>query len=302
MVRDLRLASLLVITIMIQNSGVVDNQPSRLSRLDHVCPALIQDKQVRSMHPADKRNQPFTFFSPASLPLPEALPAAAAGAPQNGFPSDEMLKGASIATGWPLASGYVVTNNHVVSGSKEVALLDQHGTKIVAWPVLLDEVNDLALLEVAEPHKLPPALPLSHARTPLGSSVFTIGFPLIDLMGKTPKLSNGIISGENGLRDDPCSYQTTLPIQPGNSGGPVLNMNGEVVGIVSTMVGIRDESSGTVSSLPNISCAIKSECLKELLPHLPSSRSVKEALANKLGNLETVAKRVQSSVMIVVAR
>ena len=215
---------------------------------------------------------------------------------------DEFFQGASLGTAWPLASGFVVTNSHVVAGSRQIALLDQIGTKFTAWPVLRDEVNDLAFLQVDEPQKLPAALPLAEARTRLGSSVFTIGFPRIDVMGKTPKLSNGVISGLQGLRDDPCSYQTTVPIQPGNSGGPIFNLNGEVVGIVASMVGIRDDASGAISQLPNISCAIKIECLKELFPHLPAHGTDINSLPSDPGDLESIAQRVQNSVLIVVAK
>jgi S1-C subfamily serine protease len=216
--------------------------------------------------------------------------------------SDEFFQGASLGTAWPLASGFVVTNSHVVAGSRKIALLDQTGAKFAAWPVLRDDVNDLVFLQVDEPQKLPAALPLAEARTRLGSSVFTIGFPRIDVMGKTPKLSNGVISGLQGLRDDPCSYQTTVPIQPGNSGGPIFNLNGEVVGIVASMVGIRDEASGAISQLPNISCAIKIECLKELFPHLPAHGTDIYSLPSDPGDLESIAQRVQNSVLIVVAK
>ena len=216
--------------------------------------------------------------------------------------SDEFFQGASLGTAWPLASGFVVTNSHVVAGSRKIALLDQTGAKFAAWPVLRDDVNDLVFLQVDKPQKLPAALPLAEARTRLGSSVFTIGFPRIDVMGKTPKLSNGVISGLQGLRDDPCSYQTTVPIQPGNSGGPIFNLNGEVVGIVASMVGIRDEASGAISQLPNISCAIKIECLKELFPHLPAHGTDINSLPSDPGDLESIAQRVQNSVLIVVAK
>ena len=82
--------------------------------------------------------------------------------------------------------------------------------------MLLDEAADIVLLEVKDLSALPPALPLAQSDARLGASVFTIGFPRVDLMGSTLKISVGVISGENGLRDDPESYQTTVPIQPGN--------------------------------------------------------------------------------------
>ncbi len=232
-----------------------------------------------------------------SWPVPDGANAA----PAHQIP-DDIFEGASIGTAWPLVSGYVVTNNHVISGCRQVVLITPTGQSFTAWPVLRDEITDIAMLEVATPDTLPPALPLSNARTKLGSSVFTIGFPRIDLMGKAPKLANGIISCENGLRDDPCKYQTTVPIQPGNSGGPVLNMSGEVVGVVASMLGIRDPASGAISPLAHLSCVIKIACIKALFPHLPSSSPKIKSLTSRPGDLATVADRVQGSVLIVVAR
>ena len=136
--------------------------------------------------------------------------------------SDEFFQGASLGTASRLASGFVVTNSHVVAGSRKIALLDQTGAKFSAWPVLRDDVNDLAFLQVAEPKKLPAALPLADARTRLGSSVFTIGFPRIDMMGKTPKLSNGVISGLQGLRDDPCATRRRFRFSPVTAVDPYL--------------------------------------------------------------------------------
>jgi S1-C subfamily serine protease len=196
----------------------------------------------------------------------------------------------------------VLTSNHVVSESSEVILIGADNRKVPARAILKDEVNDIALLEVKDSHKLPPALPLATSQARLGSSVFTIGFPRVDFMGKTPKLSDGVISGANGLHDDPGSYQTTVPIQPGNSGGPLLNMNGEVVGVVTSMLGVRDEVHGNSYVLPNTSCALKIERVKDLLALLPQRGQSINVLSRNYGNLETIAERVQGSVMIVVAR
>jgi hypothetical protein len=121
-------------------------------------------------------------------------------------------------------------------------------------------------------------------------------------MGTSPKLSDGVISGVNGLRDDPASYQTTVPIHPGNSGGPLVNMKGEVVGVVTSMLGIRDETQGNISILQNTSCALKIECIEHLLDLLPQREPVIKALPSHGDTLEALADRVQGSVLIVVAR
>lgn len=220
----------------------------------------------------------------ASQPVPAGLPEASTG------------------TAWPLASGYVVTNDHVVADSNDVILINGSGQEITAQVVLRDQASDIALLKVGDSDKLPPALPLAKAPLRLGSRVFTLGFPRLDLMGSSPKLSEGVISGINGPLDDPGSYQTTVPIQPGNSGGPLLNMNGEVVGVVKSMLGVRDERQGSIYLLPNASCALKIKCVRDLLDLLPRQDQALTILPNRSGNLETLAARIQSSVLIVVAR
>jgi S1-C subfamily serine protease len=196
----------------------------------------------------------------------------------------------------------VVTNNHVIAGSKDVVLLCSSGEETRAWPVLRDELTDIALLEVEDPAVLPPALPLAGSRAGLGASVFTLGFPRVDVLGTTPKLSNGVISGTTGLRDDPTGYQTTVPIQPGNSGGPLFNMRGEVVGVVKSMLGLRDASSGNVYTLQSASCALKIECIKELSQLVPEKSPSLNTLPSRSDDLETLAGRLQKSVLIVVAR
>lgn len=215
---------------------------------------------------------------------------------------EEPVERVSTGTAWPISSRYVVTNNHVVSESNQVVLINKDGQEISAWSVVRDEVNDIALLEVSDSHNLPPALPLGDAEIGLGARVFTIGFPGAEIIGELPTVSDGVISGNKGLGDNPGSYQTTVPIQPGNSGGPLLNMNGEVVGMVTSMIGIRDEKDGSIRRLQNASCALKVDLIKNLLPLLPQQEPKTKALPAHSGSLKTLAKRLNGSVLIVVAR
>jgi S1-C subfamily serine protease len=217
-------------------------------------------------------------------------------------PLSDTLKGASVGTGWPTVNGYVVTSNHVVSGSDELVVISRLGEKLPARIALKDQVKDIALLEVSNAEKLPPALPLATARARLGTSVFTIGFPRVHVMGKTPKLFTGVISSVNGMHDDPASYHTTVPIQPGNSGGPLLNMKGEVVGVVTSMLGLKDKENGSIRLLQNASCVLKIAGVKELLPLLPKRDSPIKALPRSSGSLEALAARIEGSILIVVAR
>jgi len=214
----------------------------------------------------------------------------------------DLLMGASTGTAWPIAPGYVVTNSHVVSESNKAILINIEGREIPAWTVLRDEANDIVLLEVKDPRALPPALPLAQSQTRLGASVFTIGFPRVDLMGRTPKLSAGVISGEYGLADDPESFQTTVSIQPGNSGGPLLNMKGEVVGVVRSMLGIRDVANGSLQMLQTTSCALKIKDVRELLSRVPPKDPHIRVLPSLSDDLETLASRIKDSVLLVISK
>jgi S1-C subfamily serine protease len=213
-----------------------------------------------------------------------------------------LLAGGTTGTAWPISSRYVVTNGHVVSEGSKVTLVSSQGKEIPASAVLRDETNDIIILEVKDPHALPPALPLAQSPARLGASVFTIGFPRVDFMGRAPKLSIGVISGENGLRDDPESIQTTVPIQPGNSGGPLLNTKGEVVGVVKSMLGVRDTADGSLYVLQTTSCALKIKCVQELVYRLPQKDGGVNLVPAVSNDLETLASRIKDSVLLVISK
>ena len=212
------------------------------------------------------------------------------------------LDGATVGTGWPIADGYVVTSNHVVAGCQKVVVISTLGEELPARLALGDQVKDIAILEVSDSGKLPPALPLAKKKARLGTAVFTIGFPRVDYMGRSPKLFTGVISSVNGLHDDPASYNTTVPVQPGNSGGPLLNMNGEVVGLVTSMLGLRDKENGDIRMLQNASCALKISSVEKLFPLLPKRDPAIEVLPRDAGSLEALAERIEGSILLVVAR
>lgn len=207
----------------------------------------------------------------------------------------------SVGTAWPIADGYAVTNHHVINGKQSVKLVNLQGVELTASVVASDPVHDIAFLKVHDPAKLPPALPLSAHAVALGASVFTIGYPRIDVMGTSPKLSQGIIASENGLRDDPSSYQISVPIQPGNSGGPLLNMHGEVVGMITAMLGELGEEGEEAQPIPNINYALKIDVIRQFLASVHQSRSPITELGNDASDLESLASRVKNSVLIVMA-
>jgi S1-C subfamily serine protease len=207
----------------------------------------------------------------------------------------------AAGTAWPVAAGYAVTSHHIVVGKGALVLIDSRGKEIQARLAATDAANDIALLSVTDPRALPPALPLAAGHARLGSTVFTIGFPRVDVMGTTPKLSVGIISSVNGMHDDPASYQISVPIQPGNSGGPLVNMRGEVVGLVSAMLGRVRGAGGAPEPFPNIGYALKIDRVVALLGNVPKpGRNIVE-LDRGVESLENLAQRIRDSVLVVKA-
>ena len=129
----------------------------------------------------------------------------------------------------------------------------------------------------------------------LGATVFTIGFPHSDVMGVQPKLANGVISSTTGVRDDAASYQISVPVQAGNSGGPLLDMNGQVVGIVAAKLRAERMFEATGDLTENVNYAIKSAFIAELVG---VGSTGPEASPR---SLEALANEVQPSVVRIVA-
>ncbi|WP_372679060.1 S1C family serine protease [Desulfosarcina sp.] len=238
---------------------------------------------------------------PRKGPCPSHLEADRSGE-ENLEPSANVVVTESIGTAWPLACGYLVTNNHVVSGAESITLIDQTGRGFHAWPVLLDELHDIAFLEVADAQDLPPALPLANSRSAIDTRVFTVGFPAEGMSTQGPKRSQGRICGLNGTREDDASYRTTVPVRHGNSGGPLMNLSGEVVGVVRSMLAYQDKGSNRTYILENASCAVKAAAVKALLEHLPEKTKTRRTLAKPSGSEEALYHAVAHSVLQVVAR
>ncbi|MDO8541742.1 MAG: tetratricopeptide repeat-containing serine protease family protein, partial [Opitutaceae bacterium] len=135
------------------------------------------------------------------------------------------------------SSGYVLTAAHVVAGAAKIKVVTVQGSRI-ATIARLDESNDLAILKIDGGAYT--ALPVSPSRRiRLGQSVATIGFPNIGIQGFSPKLTRGEISSINGFGDDPRGWQISVPVQPGNSGGPLLDEHGNLIGVIVAKLGLR---------------------------------------------------------------
>ena len=156
---------------------------------------------------------------------------------------------ASMGSGFLISSdGWMLTNYHVVGTAKAVDVRLADGTMGHATIQKTDPSADIALLKCDVPVKT--WIPLSKGETPMGASVFTIGFPLPTLQGVEPKFTDGRISSLSGIRDDRRVYQVTVPIQSGNSGGPLVHLqSGWVVGMMRAKLSAEAAGEATRSRI-----------------------------------------------------
>jgi len=146
-------------------------------------------------------------------------------------------------------------------------------------------------------------LPISTNRqVRLGQSVFTIGFPNPDMQGLEPKLTRGEISSLAGMKDDARHYQISVPVQPGNSGGPLVDLAGNAVGIVTMRLGDFRTLRLTGALPQNVNYAVKGSFLSSLLDGLPELKTrLKAPNPSTDRTFDEVVKEVEEGVGIVLA-
>lgn len=172
-------------------------------------------------------------------------------------------------------NGIVATNAHVLEGARniEVIVSNEVGAFTYNAKVLLvDSKNDVALLQIDDDKfNGLPLIPYGLTEnSDVGSKVFTIGYPLNDVMGNNFKVTDGIISSISGIGDDMRYYQISVPLQPGNSGGPLFDKDGNIIGI--TTARLNEKAAGT--QVENVNYAIKSSYLLNLYNMLPNSNKL----------------------------
>lgn len=191
-----------------------------------------------------------------------------AGAPKEAFIPPAAKNLTSTGSGFFISQdGYFLTNYHVVKGSQKIQLMTSAGV-VKARVVRIEPDVDLALLK-AESGTYS-TLSFAQSMTPtLGEDIFTIGFPMPDIQGFSPKMTKGVISSLNGIQDEDLEYQIDASIQPGNSGGPLVNNNGELVGVIVSS--LRDsyiaEKKGIIPQ--NVNYAIKAKHVIDFLGQVP---------------------------------
>ena len=171
----------------------------------------------------------------------------------------------AIGSGFFVSDRIIATNYHVIEDANKLQIVVKNDIDIKTYNariLITDKVNDLALVSIVDkefigvndiPYSLCPET------KEVGTSVFTMGYPLSFILGDEIKITDGIISAKTGYQGEISTYQISAPIQPGNSGGALFDKNGVLIGI----------TSATVPGAQNVNYAIKSIYLKNLIDSAP---------------------------------
>lgn len=165
-------------------------------------------------------------------------------------------------TGFALKDKYIITNHHVVDGARTLRVRGIQGdfTKTYnAVVVATDAMHDMAIIRIEDSEfpgfgEIP--YTLKSGISEVGEDIFVLGYPLLSSMGDEVKLTTGVISSRSGIQGDVSAYQISAPIQPGNSGAPLFDSNGDVVGIVNSKHKQADNAGYAIKS-PYISLFIQ---------------------------------------------
>jgi S1-C subfamily serine protease len=170
----------------------------------------------------------------------------------------------AFGTGFVVSTaGHVLSNNHVVDGCSEVrGSLD--GLPVELTVVAADPQNDLALLALPAGN-YHPARMREDRKIEVGEQIVVFGFPLSGLLSEQAQLTTGVVSANAGIQNDFRYIQISAPVQQGNSGGPVIDERGEVVGIVVSKLNAALVQQFTGDIPQNVNFAIKDVIAKVFL-------------------------------------
>jgi uncharacterized protein len=160
-------------------------------------------------------------------------------------------------------TGIVLTNHHVVDGCREVRVL-HNGSPVLATLIATDPTADLAILRLPEP-VADAALVRGDNPVKPGEAVVVVGFPLQGLLSSQASVTAGIVSRLAGPRDDPHQLQITAPVQPGNSGSPLLDASGAVAGVVVAKLNALRFVKRTGALPENVNFAVNAQYARALL-------------------------------------
>ncbi len=179
------------------------------------------------------------------------------------------------ATGFLIdGNGYLITNAHVVNNATNIVVENRKGDQYFATNIYSNKLTDIAILKIDDTaFKKINSLPYTFTKTPaeLSEHIFTLGYPREEVV-----YSEGYLSAKSGYFGDTTSYQISIAANPGNSGGPVINKSGEIIGIISSK---ETNADGVVF-------AIQSKNIYSALKEIKDSPSIKLPVVNSLKGID----------------
>ncbi len=217
-------------------------------------------------------------------------------------PRREDIGGLFYGTGFFITNdGYLVTNHHVVERAVTINVCVGSNKRIPAQLVIQDKKSDLVILKISGQHScvpIAPAVPVIR----LGALVATVGFPNPDVQGFLPKQAKGEIAGLSGIQDDPRDFQISVPIQPGNSGGALVDERGNVVGVVCAILNqnVALATTGTIAN--SVAYAVKGGLLRDLADSVPGLTEKLASPVTESCRFEDVIASVTNATILIEAQ
>lgn len=201
-------------------------------------------------------------------------------------PSKDLKPANFGGTGFALSTnGYILTNLHVVEGADSVYVQDRQGNQYRVKIDKKDTQYDLAILKIIDESFWLPSLPykLKQNGVGIGEDVYTLGFPKDEAV-----YAKGYVSSKTGYSgSDSTQYQVSIDVNPGNSGGPLLDQNGNIIGVITAKLNQVDGAT----------FAVKSKYIQEIVNMIPRDSLSSSSKFNKKGSLQSLSKTGQAERM-----
>ncbi len=227
-------------------------------------PAPVSEALFNILCKPENQSAAPTNPSPAPSNPVAVPPTAKASIPDAATSPKKEESSVSSGTGFYVSrEGHILTNSHIVASCKQIVVRHPDRTLEAAQKVAEDSTNDLALLRVDRR----PVTVATFRQTPAepGESVMAIGFPLSGLLASEAIVSTGSVSATAGMGDNVTLIQVSTPVQPGNSGGPLLEKSGSVLGVVVSKLNALNIAK-IIGDIPqNVNFAIKGEIARVFL-------------------------------------
>lgn len=218
------------------------------------------------------------------------------GASSSSSSSPVHVGNAWSGTGVAIGGRYLVTNYHIVEGASNLVISGISNVSKTEYDVEViatDKNNDLAILKVTDRAFGGFDIKYGCKTTTLdvGTSIYVLGYPLVATMGEDIKLTTGVISSRTGYEGDVSQYQMSAAVQPGNSGAPLFDDKGNLIGIVSSKHALAENSG----------YAVKLSYLKNLLESLDETISLPSTNSISSYSLPQQVKAISPCVVMVKA-